>query len=66
MVRALLPVVKGSPCQDDGVLVGPLGGVTPDLFYWVPEMASGRVSHYPLWETAPDMKGEVNLEKKKF
>ena len=53
----------GSSRQDDGVLIGPFGGVAPNLLHRIPEVAPGRVSHNPLWETAPDMESEVNLQR---
>lgn len=54
-------MIEGSSSQDDGIVVGPFGGVAPGALQGIPEMASGRVAHDPLWETTPHQEGKVHL-----
>lgn len=61
----LLPVVEGSSSQNDGVVVGPFRGVTPDVLQRVPEVAPRRVSHNPLGEAPPHQEGKVHLRGQK-
>lgn len=62
----LLPVVEGSPSQNNGVVVGPFGGVAPGVLQRVPEVAPRRVSHNPLGEAPPHQEGKVHLRVQKF
>ena len=62
-LQCVLPMVDGRPGEHHGVVVGPLGRVPPALLVAVPEMATGRISHNPLWETLPHRKGEVDLRR---
>lgn len=54
-------MVEGSSCQDDGVVIGPFGGVSPGSLQGVPEVAPGRVAHDPLREAPPHQEGKVHL-----
>lgn len=58
---ASVPVVESSSGQDDWVVVGPFGGVTPGPLQGIPEVAPGRVSHDPLGEAPPYQEGKVHL-----
>lgn len=57
----MVPVVEGSSSQDDGVVVGPFGGVSPGSLQGVPEVAPGRVAHDAFRETPPHQEGKVHL-----
>lgn len=61
MVCPRVPVVEGSSSQDDGVVVGPLGRVSPRSLQGVPEVAPGRVAHDAVWEAPPHQEGKVHL-----
>ena len=54
-------MVEGSSSQDDGVVVGPFGGVSPGSLQGVPEVAPGRVAHDTVREAPPHQEGEVHL-----
>lgn len=54
-------MVEGSSSQDDGVVIGPFGRVSPGSLQGVPEVAPGRVAHDPLREAPPHQKGKVHL-----
>lgn len=56
-------MVKGSSRQDNGVVIGPFGGVAPGALQGVPEVAPGRVTHDALREAPPNQEGKVNLKE---
>lgn len=56
-----VPVVEGGGGEDDGELVGPLGGVAPALLLGVPEVALRGEAHDALGEAAPHREGKVHL-----
>lgn len=54
-------MVEGSSSQDDGIVIGPFGGVAPGPLQGVPEVAPGRVAHDPVREAPPHQEGKVHL-----
>lgn len=55
-------MIEGSSSQDDGVVVGPFGGVAPGALQGIPEVAPGRVAHDPFREAPPHQEGKVHLQ----
>lgn len=56
-------MIEGSSSQDDGVVVGPFGGVSPGTLQGIPEVASGRITYDPLGEAPPHQEGKVYLQE---
>lgn len=57
-------VVDSSSCQHHGVVVRPLGCVSPPLLRVIPEMAACRIPHNPLRKALPHGEGEIHLRGK--
>lgn len=55
-------MIEGSSCQNDGVLVGPFGGVAPNVLEGIPEVAPGWITHDSLRKTPPHQEGKVHLQ----
>ena len=58
-----VPVVEGGGSEDDGELVGPLGGVAPAPLLGIPEVALRGEAHDTLGEAAPHHEGKVHLAR---
>lgn len=54
-------MVEGSSSQDDGIVIGPFGRVSPGPLQGVPEVAPGRVAHDSVREAPPHQEGKVHL-----